>query len=412
MNDLYTKGKQGVFSQIYGGTEYTLQARLGIGEDVATQAKKRWEAMYPGIKKAQREINEAFCVVADTWVHTIQGPRLVRDLDKPFIALVNGERYKASGFWSTGKTPVVQITTRDGYSVKLTKDHRVLVNRFQNLKRYDLGLEYWVEAQDLKPGDTIVLHRHSLDWVGDGTWSEGYILGWLLGDGSITVKDNRLYVYKDDFQMLEFLCSQFEEYPNVRWVEQSQCYIIQSDELDLLIEQYGIEANRNYTRYMEEASADFQKGVISGLMDTDGSASSHCKEITLDSINFDKLIAVQRVLLRFGIVCNISKIKEDRVESILGRKVNVKETWRLYFGKANVEVFASTIGFQRFDKQEKCNKAISSCHPDKKYQETFLSEIENVTELGESEVFDVSVDRVARFDGNGFTLHNCSMRQP
>jgi DNA polymerase I-like protein with 3'-5' exonuclease and polymerase domains len=60
-NDLYTKGKQGVFSQIYGGTEYTLQTRLGIGEDVAAQAKKRWEAMYPGIKKAQKDINNAFC---------------------------------------------------------------------------------------------------------------------------------------------------------------------------------------------------------------------------------------------------------------------------------------------------------------------------------------------------------------
>lgn len=59
-NDLYTKGKQGVFSQIYGGTEYTLQTRLGISEDVAAEATKRWEAMYPGIKKAQRDINDAF----------------------------------------------------------------------------------------------------------------------------------------------------------------------------------------------------------------------------------------------------------------------------------------------------------------------------------------------------------------
>lgn len=59
-NDLYTKGKQGVFSQIYGGTEYTLQTRLGISEDVATKAKQRWESMYPGIKKAQKDILDKF----------------------------------------------------------------------------------------------------------------------------------------------------------------------------------------------------------------------------------------------------------------------------------------------------------------------------------------------------------------
>jgi DNA polymerase I-like protein with 3'-5' exonuclease and polymerase domains len=59
-NDLYTKGKQGVFSQIYGGTEYTLQTRLGISEDVAIKAAQRWMNKYPGIKRAQKDILNAF----------------------------------------------------------------------------------------------------------------------------------------------------------------------------------------------------------------------------------------------------------------------------------------------------------------------------------------------------------------
>jgi hypothetical protein len=59
--DLYTKGKQGVFSQIYGGNEHTLMTRLGIHEDEAAEAKRLWEARYPGIKKAQQEIHDNFC---------------------------------------------------------------------------------------------------------------------------------------------------------------------------------------------------------------------------------------------------------------------------------------------------------------------------------------------------------------
>jgi len=60
-DDLYTKGKQGVFAKIYGGTSYTLQTRLGISADVAEAAEKRWELQYPGIKKAQQKIHDAFC---------------------------------------------------------------------------------------------------------------------------------------------------------------------------------------------------------------------------------------------------------------------------------------------------------------------------------------------------------------
>jgi len=58
--DLYTKGKQGVFSQLYAGNEYTLQTRLGIPEDVAIAAKIKWETEYPGIKKSQIRMLDDF----------------------------------------------------------------------------------------------------------------------------------------------------------------------------------------------------------------------------------------------------------------------------------------------------------------------------------------------------------------
>jgi hypothetical protein len=58
--DLYTKGKKGVFSQLYAGNEFTLQTRLGISEDVAIAAKDRWERKYSGIKKSQQRILNDF----------------------------------------------------------------------------------------------------------------------------------------------------------------------------------------------------------------------------------------------------------------------------------------------------------------------------------------------------------------
>lgn len=58
--DLYTKGKQGVFSQMYGGNEATLMDRFNISKEAALDATDRWMRRYPGIKRAQKEITDAF----------------------------------------------------------------------------------------------------------------------------------------------------------------------------------------------------------------------------------------------------------------------------------------------------------------------------------------------------------------
>ena len=59
-NDMYTDGKRGVFSQLYGGNHATLVERLGISEAVAIEAAEGWSNKYPGIKKAQQTIVKMF----------------------------------------------------------------------------------------------------------------------------------------------------------------------------------------------------------------------------------------------------------------------------------------------------------------------------------------------------------------
>jgi len=59
-NDLYKKSKQGVFSQMYGGNEYTLMDRLGLSEDDAKNGAYRWATQYQGVAKAQQETVKQF----------------------------------------------------------------------------------------------------------------------------------------------------------------------------------------------------------------------------------------------------------------------------------------------------------------------------------------------------------------
>lgn len=59
-NDMYTKSKSGLFSSLYGGTDYSLIHNLGIREDVAVAAMENWGKMYKGVALAQRRIHDMF----------------------------------------------------------------------------------------------------------------------------------------------------------------------------------------------------------------------------------------------------------------------------------------------------------------------------------------------------------------
>lgn len=60
-DDLYLKGKSGIFALGYGGTAYTLQTRLGVSAEVAESAFRSFAEKYPKIKESRQKIFEMFC---------------------------------------------------------------------------------------------------------------------------------------------------------------------------------------------------------------------------------------------------------------------------------------------------------------------------------------------------------------
>ena len=83
-----------------------------------------------------------------------------------------------------GRKRVVDLETEEGYRLTLTPDHRV--RRVAEASRYAMTTE-WIEAGSLRPGDEIVLHDHrkAREWGGPGTEAEGYLVGLLVGDGTL-----------------------------------------------------------------------------------------------------------------------------------------------------------------------------------------------------------------------------------
>ncbi len=60
-NDMYLKGKSGVFAMIYGGTWETLVRNLGVKEESAKGAFEDFDKRYPGVGKAREKTFDDFC---------------------------------------------------------------------------------------------------------------------------------------------------------------------------------------------------------------------------------------------------------------------------------------------------------------------------------------------------------------
>ena len=59
-DDRYTNSKRAVFAILYGAEFYTLMGRLGVSYEAAQESVRRFHAQFPGVAKAQREIEDKF----------------------------------------------------------------------------------------------------------------------------------------------------------------------------------------------------------------------------------------------------------------------------------------------------------------------------------------------------------------
>jgi ribonucleoside-diphosphate reductase alpha chain len=327
---------------------------------------------------------------------------------------------QASHVFPTGIKPVYRLQTKEGYTVRLTGDHKVLT------------LEGWKAANNLVAGDKIHLLHGEGGFGPTGNEDLGRVLGWLIGDGYIN-RQSRLgksCVTLSFFGTEQNIASHFADAVNRLVVapERKRQYIVgvqkiaereesrvESTRLLPLIDPELLENKLQVPPSVLCGSREMQRGFLSALFTADGSVQGTLEKgtsVRLTSISQGLLEGVQRLLLNFGIASHLYKNRRDagtrKLPNGKGELASYKcQTYHdLIISQSNLYSFAKQIGFLTDEKQHKLEAALQA-YVRGPYTERFLATFESLTLDGEEMVFDLSEPDMHLFIANGLIAHNC-----
>jgi len=359
------------------------------------------------------------CVAGDTLVFTDKGLLPIAEL-MPDGAPVgefsevsfrvkgpNGVAH-ASHFYRGGRKATVKLTTRMGYSLEGTPEHRVWV-------RNPDGSEGWKRLGEISEGDVVAIERR-IDLWGDETKvdtspAEGvrdarkryklprkldedlaYVLGLLVGDGTLTYR-NSVYLCTGD----PFIAEEFKRIVRKLFGYEVKCkangvdYFITSRQIRVFLENLGLGYVRAHEKCVPKsvmrAPKHIVKAFLQGLFDTDGFVENRYGNVRLSTSSPRLAKEVQLLLLNLGII-----------SSLHVKKTSARPSYRLSIDGEDAIAFHRTVGFRRNGIDCPELEALSS----RRY---FYDRVAKV-EQGEAEVYDLSVPGDHAYVADGFVSHN------
>ena len=438
-------GRYGLGDQVEPGEELSIDSQL-IWDRIVDGAHQNGE---PGVIYLER-VNKQHsfdveehpdhrilatnpCVTGDTLISTENGLVTAEELYEQGVAqdiVVDGrlddDRVKeASSVYKTGEKDVYELTTEEGYSLRLTADHRVMTD------------DGWVEAQDLDTGDTVHIQNRKGRFGQHGSAAEGRVLGWTVGDGHLKDGEERavLNFYDEDtaisqsfandvnevvrepvgnagYEVAVSEISRDDDYRGAQAIEQR----VRSERLYEYAAEAGlVEEKHQIPDAVMRGSEEMARGFLQALFTADGSVQGSIEKgtsIRLSSSHADLLYEAQQLLLNFGIASTVYENRREAGARELPdgnggtEKYETRAQHDLVIAKDNLARFSEEIGFLLDSKSEALDERLDSydCGP---YSERFEATVEAVEADGHEEVYDLTEPDTHSFVADGLVVHNC-----
>ena len=370
------------------------------------------------------------CVTADTKVMMKDGRWLRIDsiVGKESTILTNTgviQESSINGSFKTGNKPIYRLTTKSGYELKLTADHKVFtVNRG------------FVHACELTKDDYILLPGYqvaNLEEVNDSTFYQ--MLGTYLGDGcGGNISNTRGIQFTMEKEIERPILEKFAEYvasnyerithknspATVQLTATSSKYVITNTQLISKFAEFvdfsQLSHQKCLTNSLFGLPLGAQKYVLQGLFTADGTVANYGEKsqyVSLDSTSLQLLKDVQLLLTGFGIK---SKLYTDRragkSTALLPdgkgglKEYAVREMHSLRISRSGRIAFEKLIGFMpespKAMKLKKLNESVEV------YKDKPFDAVLSLEYLGMEDVYDLTEPLTHTFVANGITIHNCS----
>lgn len=273
---------------------------------------------------------------------------------------IKGNEY-TSHFYYDGKRNTIKVTTRFGYEIEGTANHPVLV-------RTKEGMELWRKLGEIEKEDCIIINRNIDLWGGKINIPKeilnelynfkyhhnvkkykcpnildediAYVIGLLIGDGTLTYKNGFTLSNADKEIVDEFsriMNDKFGYIPKKK--KNKPDYQVTSLWIRIFLEKIGLghaNALKKEVPYsILQAPKRIVKAFLQGLFDTDGDTVKKYGNASLSSSSYKLAKQIQLIFLNFGIV---SSLKE--------KKTNRNKNYRVQVYGENAILFHKVIGFR------------------------------------------------------------------
>jgi DNA mismatch repair protein MutS len=317
------------------------------------------------------------CLTGDSLLFTGRGLHRLEDLMPaeaeegeftPIDYAIQGRRGQAQAthFYRGGRQPTIRVTTRLGYQLEGTAQHRLWV-------RFADGSEGWLRLGEMAVGDYVAIQRQAELW-GEETRLGGapvtararqyclpteltqdfaYLMGLLIGDGTLTYTTDVYLSTADAFIAQEFERICLEQFGCKSHVKQNgKDYFISSRQIRAFLAGLGLGYERAHEKHVPQTILASPRhcvvAFLQGLFDTDGYALRKYGNVEYSTSSLRLAREVQMLLLNLGMITSLRK-----------KNTAVLPNYRVMIYGADAIRFHQVVGFRLPRKQMRSEQASS-----------------------------------------------------